>query len=386
MKTRIGPRRFAGRAGLCLLAMGAALPGRATEGYFALGYGPVQRGQGGAGVAHAFDAMAAANNPAAAAAVGNEFSFGLEVFAPNRGYEGTATGFVPSGVVDSDHPLFPIPNFAWNRTLDGGAVLNVVAYGNGGMNTSYPTGLAGCGSVYCGGKAGVDLAQLFLSVTYAREEGRLSWGIAPTVVAQAFEARGLGAFAGLSTDATALTDRGRDMSYGVGLRAGLRYAMSETLSFGISGQTKMQMSKFDTYAGLFENAGAFDIPASATVGLAWKASPSLTLMADYQHIWYSDVPAVGNATNAGPLGAPGGAGFGWDDVDVLKLGAEWRSSAEMTWRAGYAHATNPVGPEDVTLNIIAPGIVEDAPNASLGAGIGCRVIVSLRHGDLHVGG
>jgi long-chain fatty acid transport protein len=28
-------------------------------------------------------------------------------------------------------------------------------------------------------------------------------------------------------------------------------------------------------------------------------------------------------------------------------------------RAGYAHNTNPIGPADVTLNILAPGVVTD---------------------------
>lgn len=348
-------RRFAATGALCLVAGSAT----ATEGYFALGYGPVQRGLGGSGVAAGFDAMSAAVNPAGVGGLGNEWSLGFELFAPRRGYEGTATGFVPSGSVDSGHPLFPIPNFAWNHVLGNGAVLNVSAYGNGGMNTSYPVGLAGCGSVYCGGKAGVDLSQLFVSVTYAQKQGRLSWGIAPTLALQSFAARGLGAFGGISVDPAHLTDLGHDVSYGVGLRGGLQYAVSDTLSLGLSAQTRMNMSKFDEYAGLFADGGDFDIPASVTLGLAWKARPDLTLLADYQKIFYSDIPAVGNANTAGPLGAPGGAGFGWDDVDVIKIGAEWQSSPEMTWRAGYAHATNPVGPEDVTLNIIAPGIVQD---------------------------
>ena len=45
-------------------------------------------------------------------------------------------------------------------------------------------------------------------------------------------------------------------------------------------------------------------------------------------------------------------------MNVIKIATEWKQSDKMTWRAGYAYATNPVGPEDVTLNIIAPGIVE----------------------------
>lgn len=342
-----------------MTAMTAFSPAQATEGYFALGYGVAQKGLAGAGVAYSQDAMSGTINPASLAGVGEELTFGLEVFMPDRGYTGEGTYFVPWGDVDSEHGAFLIPNFAYNKPLDDGGVVNIAVYGNGGMNTSYEVGLNGCGSVFCGGKAGVDLTQLFIAATYARKDGNLSWGVTPVLAVQRFSARGLGAFAGISTDPANMTNRGSDTSTGVGLRAGLKYDITPELSFGLAGQTEFDMSKFDNYAGLFENGGDFDIPASITTGLTWKAQPGLALMLDYQKIFYSDVGAVGNATDAGPLGARGGAGFGWDDVEVIRIGAEWQASDTMIWRAGYAHADNPIGPEDVTLNILAPGVVED---------------------------
>ncbi|MGB8811680.1 MAG: outer membrane protein transport protein [Paracoccaceae bacterium] len=358
--TRLG----AGTAALCLAVVASAA--QATEGYVALGFGPVQRGQGGAGVADpGSDAMASTINPAAVAGLGHSLSFGAEVFMPDRGYTGTGTQFVGAGSWRSGRDVFLIPNFAYNRPLANGAVLNFAAYGNGGMNTSYsafarsnpcPAGTPGTG-VYCFGAAGVDLTQLFLSVTYAQKSGPLAWGIAPTLAVQGFKASGLGAFGGISSDPANLTDRGRDYSYGIGLRAGLSYEVSPTLRLGLSGQTKINMTKFDNYAGLFENGGDFDIPANISAGVAWDATPALTVMLDYQKIFYSGIPAIGNGATALPLGAVGGTGFGWDDVDVVKLGLAWAQNDRMTWRAGYAHASNPIGPEDVTLGILAPGVV-----------------------------
>lgn len=347
--------RFA--AGLATLAL-LATETSATEGYFALGYGATQRGQGGAGVAQSTDAMSATVNPASVADVGRQLQLGLEFFSPDRGYDATGTFFVPSGAVRSDANLFLVPNFAYNMPLNNGAVLNFAMYGNGGMNTTYPDGLGGCGSVYCGGPAGVDLSQLFISATYANRAGNLSYGISPTLAVQAFSATGLVAFSGISADPANLSDNGMDWSYGVGLRAGVQYDVSSTMRVGFSGQTKINMSEFDKYSGLFADGGDFDIPATVTAGVAWDARPDLTIMADIQHIFYTGVGAISNAVDAGALGAPGGAGFGWDDVTVLKLGAEWRKNDTITWRAGYAYATNPIGPEDVTLNILAPGLVQ----------------------------
>ncbi len=330
----------------------------ATEGYFALGHSPVQRSLSGAGVARGSEAMSATVNPAGVADVGREFQLGMELFMPDRGYEGTATGFVPSGTIESGSSLFFVPSFAYNRPLENGAVLNFSVYGNGGMNTSYPDGLAGCGSVFCSGPAGVDLIQLFASATYAQKFGNVSVGIAPTLAVQGFKAEGLGAFAGNSTDPTALTDNGYDLSVGYGLRGGIEVELTPGLRIGVAGQSKMYMSEFDDYAGLFENGGDFDIPAMISAGIALDVTPDVTVMADWRRIFYSDVGAIGNAVDAGRLGAPGGAGFGWDDVDAFKLGVEWRQSDTMTWRAGYSQNTNPIGPEDVMFNILAPAVVE----------------------------
>ncbi|MFD2174565.1 OmpP1/FadL family transporter [Rhodobacter lacus] len=358
--------RIAGMVVVCLTAA-PPLSASATEGYFALGYGTAQRGLAGTGVAFSQDAMSAAINPASVATIGHEVSFGLELFAPSREFTTGATAMLPANTtVKSGHDLFAIPNFAYNHPLANGAVLNLAVYGNGGMNTSYPNmANANCGpfsGIFCAGKAGVDLTQLFVSGTYAKKAGPLSWGIAPTLAVQSFAARGIGSFAGYSSDPAHMTSGKHELSWGVGLRAGVQYDLSPELTLGLTGQSKFNMSKFEEYAGLFENGGEFDIPAAVAVGVAFRASPAVTLLADYQKIFYSDVPAVGNtSTTLGllPLGSAGGPGFGWRDVEVVRIGAEWQQSPDMTWRAGYAHASNPVRSDDAMFNVFAPGVVED---------------------------
>ena len=362
--TKLTKTRFAGAAALCLTA---AVPqvASATEGYFAMAYGTAQRGVAGAGIAYSQDAMSSAINPASVATVGRELTLGVEVFSPRREFSvsGGNPGLLPDGTTTSGRDWFIVPNAAFNMPLGNGAVVNFSAYGNGGMNTSYrnvPN--ANCGpfsGVFCGGTTGVDLTQLFLSIGYAKKTGNFSWGVAPTVAVQRFSAKGLAPFGALSADPANLSNRGHDMSYGIGLRAGFQYEINPQLAIGVSGQTQFKMSKFKKYAGLFENGGEFDIPASLGVGLAFKPRSDLTLLMDYQRIFYSNVPAVANSTTAtSPFGAKGGSGFGWDDVDVVRIGAEWQQSPDMTWRAGYAHASNPVGSNDVTFNVLAPGIVE----------------------------
>ncbi|OOY03892.1 MULTISPECIES: outer membrane protein transport protein [unclassified Thioclava] len=358
--------RFAGAVSLCL-ALGVPGVASATEGYFALAYGPAQRGVGGAGVAYSVDPMSAAINPANIADIGHAMTFGLEAFSPRRGFDANGAFPLPDGGADSGHEWFAIPNFGYNRPLEGGGALNVMVYGNGGMNTSYPdvanpncAAAPGDSGIFCDGKAGVDLMQMFVSVGYGRKDGNFSWGIAPTFAAQRFAARGLNPalFGPMTTDASNFSGRGYDISTGFGLRAGLKYEISPQVTVGVAGQTRFKMTKFDKYAGLFEDGGSFDIPASISAGVTFKPRSDLALMLDYQRIFYSNIAAVGNSNTNGLFGAKGGAGFGWDDVDVVRIGAEWQQTPDMTWRAGYAYATNPIGKEDVMLGVLAPGVVE----------------------------
>jgi long-chain fatty acid transport protein len=192
--------------------------------------------------------------------------------------------------------------------------------------------------------------------------GAFSVGIAPIFAIQRVKMDGLSAFGafGLSSDPANFTDKGYSWSYGGGVRGGVQWNVSKTIRLGFSAQSEIWMTKFDKYSGLFADQGAFNIPANLTAGIAFDATPDLTLMVDYKHIFYSKIPSVGNSSSI-PLqfGASGGPGFGWHDVDVVKVGAEWRATPAWTWRVGYAHNTNPIKSPDVTFNILAPGVVTD---------------------------
>jgi long-chain fatty acid transport protein len=59
------------------------------------------------------------------------------------------------------------------------------------------------------------------------------------------------------------------------------------------------------------------------------------------------------------LGGSNGAGFGWTDIDVWKLGVQYAIDDHWTVRAGYNRSDNPIRPQDVTFNILAPGVIED---------------------------
>jgi long-chain fatty acid transport protein len=166
-----------------------------------------------------------------------------------------------------------------------------------------------------------------------------------------------------------MTNKGYDTGYGYGVRIGWFGQFSDTVSVGAAYSTKIYMTEFDKYKGLFAEEGGFDMPENFNVGLAFKATPALTVLADYRRINYNGVPSVGNPSAnllqcaggnvSNCLGGSNGAGFGWQNVNAYKLGFEYQYSSELTLRAGYSHNDNPIQPEDVTFNILAPGVVQD---------------------------
>lgn len=370
-----------------LAVAGLAMPGMAsaTNGYFSHGYGMTAKGMGGAATAMAKDTFGGANNPASMVWVGDRMDIGVDWFRPIRSASRSgAADPTMNGSSTSDSNDFFVPEFGYNMMMGSGMSLGVTIYGNGGMNTDYkggelptaggtctafnPAGAGGAPyNLLCGsGKLGINLEQLIIAPTLAYKlNEKHSIGIAPLFGYQRFKAEGLQAFSGFSADAGNLTNRGTDTATGWGARIGYMGMLNDMVTVGAAYSTKIDMSKFDKYKGLFADQGDFDMPENWNVGIAVKATANTTVALDYQRINYSGVNSVGNFSTANnpaianTLGITGGRGFGYGDVDVVKLGVEYAYSPKLTLRAGYSHTNNPITSRDVTFNIIAPAVIED---------------------------
>ncbi len=353
-----------------LLSTGTAF---ATNGYFSHGYGIQAKGMGGAATAMASDSMGGANNPASMVFVGSRFDVGLDLFSPKRDAERSGAGFPTlNGKVESQSTLFFVPEAGYNRMLGDRMSLGVTVYGNGGMNTNYPQGNFNCGgpsaNILCGGgEIGVDLSQLIVAPTVAYKlNDRHAVGASLLIGYQQFKAYGLHAFDNapgfppMTSAPGYVTNKGYDTSSGVGIRLGYMGRLSDSVSIGAAYAPKMNMSRFDNYKGLFAGGGDFDIPAHFNLGVALMPTPAVTIAIDYERIKYSGVKSVANSSSAmAPLGSADGPGFGWQDIDVWRLGVAWKASGNLTLRAGYNKGDNPIRGSDVSFNILAPGVVTD---------------------------
>ena len=370
----------------------------ATDGYLPHGYGMKAKGMGGASTAMAVDSFGGANNPASMVWVGSRFDLGVDLFSPRREISRSGSLAGIDGSANSGSNLFFIPEFGYNRMLGADMSVGLSVYGNGGMNTDFDGGQIAAASPVCGagaggfnqasgqlgpynllcgsGKLGMNLEQLIIAPTFSKKVNKEnSLGVSLLVARQTFKAEGLSAFYSYTTpggvlgtpyaSGNNLTERGNDSTWGYGLKLGWMGKVSDTVTLGASYTSRVKMAKFDKYKDLFAGEGYFDMPDSLNLGIAFKANPKLTIAADYQRIGYSGIKSVANpSTNGGltiggTLGCDSCRGFGWDSVNVFKLGAEYQYNPNLILRAGYNHTDNPIQDRDVTFNMIAPGVVKD---------------------------
>jgi long-chain fatty acid transport protein len=379
-----------------LLVSSIILPGisQATNGYWAHGYGPKSKSIAGACVAMSFGAMCAASNPASLAIAGNRLELGAALFIPERGFTAnddalppseTGPRSIPPGRYESENDLFLIPYGAYNKMLDDDSSIGVAIGGNGGMNTQYDSPIfenfanPNDPSTTPSSTTGIDLSQLFAGITYSRKiSERHSFGITPIFAVQSFEATGLQPFTSFSAHPDKVTDNGKDYAYGAGLKIGWLWRVNKHLNLAASYQSEILMSDFNDYKGLFADEGNFNVPQNYDVGFSYKINSDITFVFDFQHIDYASVSAMGNASDlvftpgSIQLGTKDGLGYGWEDMDIVKLGLQWQFKPSLTLRAGYSHASDIFPESQALFNILSPAVIKEHYTFGFGKQIGSK--------------
>lgn len=354
----------------------------ATNGYFMPGYGAAAVGMGGVGVAFAQDSMSAAANPAGIVDVGSRADLGFVLFNPVRSAaigKNAGQNAVFNGYADSANRWYMMPAAGMTMAWDDRLSFGIAMVGNGGMNTTYKPNFFGLGKNYINNETlGVDLMQLLVPITAAyKVDEHNAIGVSLVLGAQRFSARGLRSFGLFNISSTAspsnpyegLTDQGHDSAIGAGARIGWRGKfLNDRVTLGATYASKVYMSRFSKYRGLFAEGGSFDVPANYAVGIAVKATPAMTVAFDIERILYSGIPSVHNrgpsqtlpaSTDASTkLGLPDGMGFGWTDQTVYKLGVAYQYNPQWVLRAGYNYGATPIPGDQVTFNTLAPAVVE----------------------------
>lgn len=343
----------------------------ATNGYWAHGYGSKSKGMAGAGAALPLDGLDAASNPATIAFLTDRIDLGIALLKPVRGFsinESTNTAYpsLVAGNSESKNDFFAFPHFAYTKKIDSTSAFAFSMGANCGMNTEYSSAIFSPFDPVnnsATSPTGMNFGQGFVGATYSKKVGkRHAFGLTPILAVQFINVKGLEPFKASSISPDNVTNNGDDYAYGGGLRLGWFSQVTDSLSFGISYQSRLWMTKFDKYEGLLAEEGSFDVPPNLTVGFAYKFTPSLTLAVDYQRIFYKDIKAISNHADlvfdgTKILGCDNGLGFGWGNMDIGKIGLQWDYRPDLTFRAGFSINNAIIKENDYLFNILAPAVI-----------------------------
>jgi long-chain fatty acid transport protein len=360
--------RFLAAAAIAALAM----PALATNGMRMIGFSPTQNAMGGTGIGATLDSGAVLTNPAGMTELGHRFDASLTWFQPTVDYTatGAAPGFANDGVkYTSDRGGSPIPNLGYVLPFAKDFAFGLGAFGVGGMGVDYKPGL-------------------YSSPTLT---SYMNLRVAPAIAWKANELFSVGLTANLSWAqmeydvASAFLQVPHDTasSFGYGATLGVKITPTKDLTFGLAYETKSDFQDFeftipahtasDGAGGTYPAPGgvdklAFDQPAVASAGVAYRAVPALLLAFDVQWINWSDVMGAGKPKYTNDTAATGSMPFNmtWDDQVVYKIGAELAATEAIKVRAGFDYGKNPLDPNRAFENIAFPAVAESHITLGLG--------------------
>lgn len=321
----------------------------ATNGTMPHGYGIKAQGMGGTSIALPQDAIAAANNPAGMAFVGDRIDAGLVWLKADRGASIGGAYFSANEKVN-----YFIPDFGYNRVIDSRLAAGISVVGNGvGTRYAHPIGPTS------NSKAGSELMQVVMSPTLSYKlNPDHALGVSLNVAYQRLKIEGV--------EHTGLANQGFEHSFGYGFGLGWTGKLHDQVTLGASYISKTHMGKLEKYRTLLAGNGEFDIPEHFGIGIAITPMPKITIAADVMRVNWSDIKSIGNSlTSPGAFGAPNGPGFGWKDQNVFRIGVNYAVTDTFELRGGYSRGSQIIASSETTLNYLAP--VTPQKHLSVGA-------------------
>lgn len=308
----------------------------ATDGINLVGIGPVQEGTGGAGAASGKNATWTSLNPAGLTQVPSELDLSLQLFAPDRTVDSTASG--GAGKQEDDSTFYiPTVGTAFRTSPEARGVWGVMLYGSCGMGVNYETGRIGPPGGQSLYDQRTDLSVAKTIAAYALElDNGLSLGAGPILV-----------FSRLRTDMFNAAGQPQedtwDEAYGGGAVFGLTQRLGKRLRVGAAYTTEQPVEEFDTYQDLL--GGSLNLPQELVTGVAVKLSATVEAVLDYRWIGWGELDTFGDT-------------FGWDSQNVVKAGVTWQAADTVTLRGGVSHGNSPIDSGNAFSNTLFPAIMQ----------------------------
>lgn len=344
-------------------------------GHVMQGMGSSNMSMGGAATAQPLDISGALQwNPAAISKFNdNRIRFDLGLFfsspelhstVPEMDQNGQPTGNFYSGTTEDDRGVSPMPALAmvWGGE-DSKHTFGASLFGISGFGVTFPENMSNPINMpqQMGGFGRIESDYMLLQggITYAYEiTDKLSFGLSPTINYAALE---------LMPNPTAnptqagypSTDKAT--AIGFGGQIGLFYGGDTGFKAGISYKTEQQFSDFEfenTYLDGTTSTNEFTMnyPAIFSVGLGYTGG-DFDLALDYRMVDYENTDGF---SETGWTQTASVKGFGWDNMDVISAGIQYKGIERLPLRVGYTYSTVPISNEVAFFNIPATAIIENA--------------------------
>lgn len=174
-------------------------------------------------------------------------------------------------------------------------------------------------------------------------------GVAAVVAYQRYSAASLGLTAASTPDQSqwipgAFSPQ-EESGYGTGVRLALRQEVVKGIAFDAGYQSRIDMEEFAAYRGVYSQPADLDIPARASIGLAFQASEKSWLNVSIERVMYSEISAFPSrylpSRFLSLLGDSTSPSFDWEDLTVFSVGYTWSDGADQQWHIDLSSRTQP---------------------------------------------
>ncbi len=136
-----------------------------------------------------------------------------------------------------------------------------------------------------------------------------------------------------------------ERSTGHGVRVAYSAPIDDGLSWNLSLQSRLDMDAFESFRGVYADAGDFDLPARVQTQLQWDVSHSAVLAFGVERVFYSDISAFTSASLPtrflSLLGDGSSPEFAWRDLTIYSVEGAFADASGSEWSLRYTTRQQP---------------------------------------------
>lgn len=182
------------------------------------------------------------------------------------------------------------------------------------------------------------------SITFALGDSSLV-AVSAVLAYQRFASMGMG-LADWNVSERPTSWASHETSFGTGMRLDTLQQVTPRLAVSAGYQSRVNMDAFNSYRGVYADAGDFDIPAQASFGLSYALTPSFSADIGVDRLNYSEIkPFTSNGLPLRFLALLGDGlspNFAWQDLTVYSAGWSWRNRTLGELRFRYSTRQQPL--------------------------------------------